>query len=308
MVTLNKPPAGDTDWTTEVNDNWTTIENSLNSIVQAGIMQGRLKFISTTEVRLERYKGDVVEVNGSNVSLGASGISVAPGDNLITSTGADAGASMAASTLYYLYVSNANASPFSSDLRASTTAPSLLNGVKYLGTSGNAANWRFVGYVRTNASTQFVDSETQRLVINYYNRRPLSLRITETTDSWTYSTATWRPWNNSTANRVEYISNDEDAVVLHFATYVHYNAALVTNVAIGIGLDSTTAPSSLSIYPGTVVSSAATYGMVAATFCGNPGEGYHYLQLLEIADRSTVFYGDAGVTYKLSGAVGWVMG
>jgi len=29
MVTLNKPPAGDTDWTTEINDNWTTLENQV---------------------------------------------------------------------------------------------------------------------------------------------------------------------------------------------------------------------------------------------------------------------------------------
>lgn len=30
MVTLNKPAAGDTDWTTEINDNWTTLEGVAN--------------------------------------------------------------------------------------------------------------------------------------------------------------------------------------------------------------------------------------------------------------------------------------
>lgn len=29
MVTLNKPSAGDTDWTTEINDNWTALENAV---------------------------------------------------------------------------------------------------------------------------------------------------------------------------------------------------------------------------------------------------------------------------------------
>lgn len=31
MVTLNKPLAGDTDWTTEINDNWTALENAVNA-------------------------------------------------------------------------------------------------------------------------------------------------------------------------------------------------------------------------------------------------------------------------------------
>ena len=33
MVTLNKPSAGDTDWTTEINDNWSSIESALNGQV-----------------------------------------------------------------------------------------------------------------------------------------------------------------------------------------------------------------------------------------------------------------------------------
>lgn len=32
MVTLNKPAAGDTDWTTEINDNWTALENAINGV------------------------------------------------------------------------------------------------------------------------------------------------------------------------------------------------------------------------------------------------------------------------------------
>jgi len=32
MVTLNKPSAGDTDWTTDINDNWTNLETSVNGV------------------------------------------------------------------------------------------------------------------------------------------------------------------------------------------------------------------------------------------------------------------------------------
>jgi hypothetical protein len=34
MVTLNKPAAGDTDWTTEINDNWTSLEASVNGVLR----------------------------------------------------------------------------------------------------------------------------------------------------------------------------------------------------------------------------------------------------------------------------------
>ena len=34
MVTLNKPSAGDTDWTTEINDNWISLESSVNGVLR----------------------------------------------------------------------------------------------------------------------------------------------------------------------------------------------------------------------------------------------------------------------------------
>src|SRR5688572_2238125 len=119
------------------------------SIVPAEVFQGRMQALGANQLVLQRYGGDVVEVNGENVSLGASGIALLPTDSLITSTGADNESGMAAATLYYIYVSNSSASPFPSDLRASEVPPTFRNGIKYLGLSDNAANWRFVGWVRT---------------------------------------------------------------------------------------------------------------------------------------------------------------
>lgn len=45
MAILNSPAAGDTDWTTEINDNWTAIEGLFPSICQ-----GRLTLTSGTPV------------------------------------------------------------------------------------------------------------------------------------------------------------------------------------------------------------------------------------------------------------------
>lgn len=300
MPAMNKPSAGDTDWTTEINDNWSALENQLKDA-----FQGRLQLDATTQVSLRRYNGDVVEVNGKNVSLGAGGIALTKDDNLITSTGADAGAAMAASTLYYVYLANADASPFSADLRASATAPSSYNGVKYLGTSGNAANWRFVGWVRANGSTQFVDSESQRWVVNHYNRRALPLVVTDSTSSWTYTTATYRSWNNSTSNRVEFIANGEDPVVLHFHSNAFNSGAF--RFGVGIGLDSTSV-NAAGVFPIGGVNNVVT---AQAFFSSASTEGYHYLQLLEISEASgtTTFNGRwGGNTWAQSGAWGWVMG
>ncbi len=69
MVTLNKPSGGDTNWATPVNDNWTTIENSLG----LGICEGRLtltsgnavptsEVFSATSVYFTPYKGNRIGV------------------------------------------------------------------------------------------------------------------------------------------------------------------------------------------------------------------------------------------------------
>lgn len=401
MPVLNKPVAGDTDWTQEINDNWTTLDDAiLDTIVDAkgdlivataadtvarkavgsndqvliadsaestgvkwgtapiagggtgqatavaafdalapsttkgdlvahngtdnvrvgvgtngqvlvadssqsagvkwgvplvNTFQGRLQRDSTTQVSVQRFGGDLVDVNGANVSLGSSGIALLTTDNLITSTGADAGAAMAASTLYYVYVSNSSASPFPSDLRASTTAPSLLNGVKYLGTSGNAANWRFVGWVRTNGSTQFVDSDTQRFVINYYNRRPLKLFAcpgyvnNDVSSSWTTTSGTWVRANGSSGDTIEWIGNGEDAAQISAFACCTNNGQNYN--FIGIALDATTSVKSSSL---TKVSIATEVYPLAASYNELPTEGYHISYLMaRVSNGTGTFYADS---------------
>lgn len=301
MVTMNKPAQGNTSWYQPVTDNWTSLEK------QVIAFQGRMQRDSTTQVSLQRYQGDTVDVNGESVSLGSGGIALATTDNLINSTGGDTGGSMAINTLYYVYLSNSSASTFATDLRASTTAPSSYNGVKYLGTSGNAANWRFVGYVRTisNAGTpNFADSETQRLVINYYNRRALKLRVTDSTNNWTWTTNSWESWNSSTSNRVEFISNNENSVEFLFCCSA--GNSLGRWAACGIGLDSTNTNSA----DFNAANYSSVYGFTASRYLAVPSEGYHYLQLLQNSSTggTTYWYGDDGTTHVQNGASGYVMG
>jgi hypothetical protein len=302
MPTLNKPSAGDTDWTTEINDNWTALENQLKNA-----FQGRLQRDSATQVSLQRYIGDVVEVNGKNVSMGAGGIALATTDNLIDQSGLNAGSAMQINTPYYVYLSNASASYAPSSLRASTTAPPVpnYNGVKYLGTSGNAANWRFVGWLRTNGSTEFVDDPNLgRLVINYYNRRPLSMYFTDNTNSWNYTLTTWRPFNNVAV--VPFIANGEDAVNAVCGIWASSLSAINIGCAIGITSD---APAAGCQYPGAILVGSGHAGLYAS-YAGIPTEGYQTLRFLEssTAAGTTTWYGDNNSSLRLSGGSGVCMG
>jgi hypothetical protein len=71
--------------------------------------------------------------------------------------------------------------------------------------------------------------------------------------------------------------------------------------SVGIGLGSTSANSAFTY---TTAIPSFTYAL-RAEYSDTPALGYNYLQLLEYATGATVtFYGDLGVTYAQSGAVG----
>lgn len=159
---------------------------------------------------------------------------------------------------------------------------------------------RYVGTFRTTSTIgQCEDSISKRYVWNMDNRVTRQLQVTDTTDSWTYATNTWRSWNNSTNNRVSFVMGvAEGAVSLEFwGGGVHSTTGAF---ALGIGLDSTSSPS--GTYQRVKQTTDAALG---AAYAGVPAAGFHYLQLLEITTGATAtFYGDNGGTLQQAGAVG----
>ncbi len=285
MPTLTQPAIGSTAWGGDMNANLQALQTQLTNA-----MQGRVAFVSSTQIALQRYVGDTVEVGGLNVSIGSGGIALNTTDNLITSTGADAGAAMAASSLYYVYLSNSSASPFPTQLRASTTAPTFLNGVKYLGASGNAANWRFVGWVRTNASTQFQDDITGRLVVNYYNRLDKHLManpgyVNDNADTTYAMSGNWAKANGGTNSTISLISNGEDASFIQVQAI--YNTGAGQTAHAGPGIDGTAPTKIGSGYTSTVQTITVNDSQVLS-------EGYHTVDLyLATTGAGTVlFYAD----------------
>lgn len=139
----------------------------------------RLQFNSATVVDLVGVKSKQINVNGEIIDV-SSTISVdLSTDNTIDATGADTASTPAASTLHYVYVSNSSASPFPSDLRLSTVAPSFdaTQKAMVLGGTGNAAEWKFVGWVNTDGSSQVADKYA---LASFYNPKTETLRVTGT--------------------------------------------------------------------------------------------------------------------------------
>jgi hypothetical protein len=106
-----------------------------------------------------------------------------------------------------------------------------------------------VGTIYTTATTTTEDSRAKRFVWNRYNRVQRPLFITDATSNWTYGTAAWRSWNNSTANRVQWVRGDTEEI-LQFDFSGSAYSSVGASAFIGIGLDSTSTPSAQAITGG----------------------------------------------------------
>ncbi len=69
MPTLAQPAIGSTAWGADMNSNLQVLQNQLTNA-----MQGRIARVSATQVALQQYNGNTVEVYGLNVTIGSSGI------------------------------------------------------------------------------------------------------------------------------------------------------------------------------------------------------------------------------------------
>ncbi len=165
---------------------------------------------------------------------------------------------------------------------------------------------RHIGTVRTVTASQLNDSYALRHVWNRYNQVLRPMRVLEATNSWTYTTLTWRQANASTANQLDFVNGEaengiEASVIAHWA-----NTDISVQAGVGIGLDSTSAPATGSVYANVGASAAGHMMNSAASFRTIPAVGRHTLAWLEIsaATGTTTWYGDNGGTVVQSGIFG----
>ena len=187
---------------------------------------------------------------------------------------------------------------------AGTTELELLDGTyvnKVAITNGpTARRGRYVGTVRSNGSAQ-IDwflggtalggSAPLMHVWNMYNRVPVVGTTCDSTDSWTSSANAFELYNSSTGNQCNFVIGiSEDMADALFSGALTISSALV---ALGIGLDSTTAKATNSTGAGISTTVAVRSGLVSS-WAGYPGIGIHYIAALQRpGSGSCSFYGDA---------------
>ena len=189
------------------------------------------------------------------------------------------------------------------------TALTTQNGV--LVQTGNL-DWRYVGSFRTTGvSGQTEDSAAKRYVWNYYHRVMRAMRVREATDSWTYTTDTWRQANGAAANQLDFVVGYAEIVVTA-TVLVQWGNTSAVRANVGIGEDSTSAVSSNDIRSGNHnLASANGRPFASASICVSPAVGRHYLAWLERSEATgtTTWYGDIGdVQIQAAGISGSIEG
>jgi len=154
--------------------------------------------------------------------------------------------------------------------------------------SGDATR-KYLGTIYTSATGQCEDSATSRYVWNYYNRVRRDLLKYDTTNSWTYTTATVRQARGSTANQLNFvIGRSEDAAEANVTVTVETSG--ICDIIVGIGYDSSSAFDGLYGLRG----GGAFKGLVSAGWRGLPVAGKHTFYWCEYSDAvgTTTWYGD----------------
>lgn len=196
---------------------------------------------------------------------------------------------------------------------AGTTQISLQNG-RYVNTVAitngpGALLGLYVGTVRSDGSAGMNDSMAKRHVWNQYNRVARAMRVLDTTNSWTYSTASWQQANNSATNQLDVVRGlDEEVVsVQAFNLRVSSSTSTLRFPAMGIGLDGISGPVSGSLATKAAVSNGVQHAL-HASYTGFPGLGRHYFTWIEKGDGTDTqtWRGDDNTTDAQSGITGVV--
>lgn len=141
---------------------------------------------------------------------------------------------------------------------------------------------RYVGTIYTTATTTTEDSALKRYVWNKYNPADRALVSGEVTDSHSYTTGTWREWNNgSNSTRLQFVCGE------FLTDGLMWNTGDLTGTAFrGQGLDSLT-----GTYTGTGCGSP-TATVVARTQQSHDFQvaaGFHFIAPIEFGGASGVF-------------------
>lgn len=218
--------------------------------------QGRLTFVSATSIKFSPYNGNGISINGVLHRVPSAGITASNG-------------SLAANTTYFVY---AFISGGVVTLGFSVTGHAThTNGVEIM--SGDPLS-TLVGMIRTNASSQFVDSSSTRFCLSWFNRQDVAawnvLSANRSTTSATPVEIT------TAAERAQFLSWGGESVFASVSGVASQNTAGSFSTLVSI--DGSTAGSICTISPPS--------GQASSVCPSNPwvlAEGFHYAAILGTA-------------------------
>jgi hypothetical protein len=221
-----------------------------------------------SNLELQRFDGRLLFINGTQETVP----NTAP--SLSTS-------GLSSSTLYYIY---AFMNSGTMTLSASTTTPVRDNTYGNRIKSGDSSNV-LVGMARTNGSTAFVDSVSQRFTRSWFNEPPLTIQGAGTGGASTTSTGGWVELSSSC--RAEFISWSGESVFCSGLGFSRQDTGY--DAYSGVGLDGVaTILQALSYHTG---ATAVNYGGVSAGgIYDGLSAGYHYLTPAGFVSGSTGYF------------------
>lgn len=233
--------------------------------------QCQLTYVSGTSIKLLPYNGQGIQIAGALYPIPSAG--VASGNPTTASNYVDGVASqtLAASTLYYVYVFN-NSGTLTLDF--STTGHSTDTTAGNIGVEIKTAtaSRTLVGMVRTNATPNFVNSATQRFVSTYYNRRTLGL-VNGFTANRTTTSTTYVELNSEI--RCEFVTWADEAVIATSSIIANSNGT--SGHAVALSVNGSTTPEDAQVFTET---GGSTNLPLNPAINKALTEGYNYLTLV----------------------------
>ena len=134
----------------------------------------------------------------------------------------------------------------------------------------------------------------------------------DTTDSWTYTIATYRQANANMANQFSMVIGVAETLLMARVDSSAQPVSSAEFFAVGIGIDTSTTNSAQTMTMGGSFNAAVNSNVcqVSAQFRGYPTIGKHDIRWLEISDAvgTTTWYGDNGRAFVQSGIHGEFLG
>lgn len=319
--TLTTAALGSSTATTQAaSDNSTKVATTAYAASVFSAPQGRLTLTSATPVLTSTvsgattiyyayYQGNQVPIYNGTTFLMTTLVSELSNVTTASSVGSAGPAAVTTNSNYDLFVWSNSGTPtltrgplWTSNTGrgtgAGTTELQRISGIytnKVAITNGPGANLgTYVGTVRSNGSSQidWIIGSTAAgggaaflNVWNAYNRVSVRGLVIDSTASWTYSTASYRSADNSTANRVSFVYGlQEDEIDASYYSAASDNVGSAS-MTVAIGFNSVTVPSGRTGIQGVSTAVANNFGGSVGAYAAQP-IGFNYMQALEFANTA----------------------